>query len=141
MIFFSSIYQVCERHTCDTSRPLSHSLSPTCSSLRLTKVFASAEGEGKEEAWRRGRTQGKDETSGPHNSVPHPSTSAAIHRGGYRSSCNCTCHRTLRCHCSCFNSIYIFSTATSPSSTANKATSADLHLAHAQPLINPLIHS
>ena len=31
--------------------------------------------------------------SGPHNSVPHPSTSAAIHRGGYRSSCNCTCYR------------------------------------------------
>ena len=42
MIFFSSMYQVCERHTCDTSRPLSHSLSPTCSSLRLTKVFKEA---------------------------------------------------------------------------------------------------
>ena len=33
------MYQVCERHTCDTSRPLSHSLSPARSSLRLTKVF------------------------------------------------------------------------------------------------------
>ena len=42
MIFFSSMYQVCERHTCDTSRPLSHSLSPARSSLRLTKVFKEA---------------------------------------------------------------------------------------------------